>query len=159
VDASDEGIMSTQTGDVCRRETMRVRRAFRRDKAGESTVVVSITEAIRAAGLEDGGSFRFVPNSIEEIGMLAAIGSEETVDGRSERYARNIRHEGTGGGTLRLVIPHDALSQLIDPESIDWEDPPEVNVWAGDRLLAFEMADPEERTVHIDRDGEGGEDR
>ena len=37
-------------------------------------------------------------------------------------------------------------------ETIDWEDRPEVNVWAGDRLLAFEMADPEERTVEVDRD-------
>jgi hypothetical protein len=143
--------MSKTEADIREVQTARLRR----DKAGESTVVVSATEAIRAAGLEDGGSFRFVPSSIEEIGMLAAIGSEETVDGRSEPYARNIRHEGTGGGTLRLVIPPDALSQLIDPENIDWEDPPEVNVWAGDRLLAFEMADPEERTVHIDRDATG----
>jgi hypothetical protein len=147
--------MSKNEADIREVQTARLRR----DKAGESTVVVSVTVAIRAAGLEDGGSFRFVPSSVEEVGMLAAIGSEETVDGRSEPYARNIRHEGTGGGTLRLVIPPDALSQLTDPESIDWEDPPEVNVWAGDRLLAFEMADPEERTVHIDRDGEGGEDR
>jgi hypothetical protein len=34
-----------------------------------------------------------------------------------------------------------------------------VNVWAGDRLLAFELADPEERTVAIDREAGGdGED-
>jgi hypothetical protein len=128
---------------------------LRRDKASESTVIVSITEAVRVAGLEDGGSFRFDPSSVEEIGMLAAIGSEETVDGRSERYARNIRHEGAQGGTLRLVIPHEALSQLIDPESIDWEDPPEVTVWAGDRLLGFELADPEERTIQFDRNATG----
>jgi hypothetical protein len=89
--------------------------------------------------------------------MLAAIGSEETGDGRSDRFTRNIRHEGQDGGTLRLVIPHEALSELLDPESIDWEDPPEVNVWAGDRLLAFELAEPEERTVAIDR-SEGSED-
>ena len=114
--------------------------------------IVSISEAIAAVGFEDGGSFRFDPGSVDEIGMLVAIGSEETVDGRSERYARNIREEGRYGETLRLVIPHEALSELLDPETIDWEDPPEVNVWAGDRLLAFEMADPEERTVEVDRD-------
>jgi hypothetical protein len=130
---------------------------LRRQNPERGTVIVSIPEAIATAGLEDGGSFRFDPSSVEEIGMLAAIGSEESVDGRSERYARNIREEGRYGETLRLVIPHEALAELLDPDSIDWEDPPEVNVWAGDRLLAFELADPEERTVHIDRDATGGE--
>ena len=130
---------------------------LRRQNPERGTVIVSIPEAIAAAGLEDGGSFRFNPNSVDEIGMLAALGSEESVDGRSERFARNIRQEGRYGETLRLVIPHEALAELLDPESIDWEDPPEVNVWAGDRLLAFEMAHPEERTVNIDR-GAGSED-
>lgn len=128
---------------------------LRRQRSDKKTVIVSISEAIRAAGLES-GSFRFDPSSVAEIGMLAAIGDERSVDGRSERYARNIRDEGAGD-TLRLVIPADAISQLIDPESIDWDDPPEMNVWAGDRMLAFEMADPEERTVHIDRDATGGD--
>ncbi|WP_202593572.1 hypothetical protein [Halococcus sediminicola] len=94
------------------------------------------------------GSFRFDPSSVKETGMLAAIGSEETVGGRSERYARNIREEGRYGETLRLVIPHEALVE-IGPRH--WEDPPEVNMWIGDRLLAFELAEPEERTVNIDR--------
>lgn len=89
--------------------------------------------------------------------MLAAIGSEEPGDGRSDRFTRNIRHEGAGGGTLRLALPRDALAELIDPDTIDWEDPPEVNVWAGDRLLALEVAEPEERTVEIDREEPGEE--
>ena len=105
---------------------------------------------MRAAGLKDGELFRFVPNLVDEIGMLAALGSEETVDGRSERFARNIRHEGAQGGTLRLVIPPDALPELIDIESIDWENPPEVNAWAGDYLLAFDLADREERTLPLE---------
>jgi hypothetical protein len=146
-----QSMSANESTDVREVQTARLRR----DKASENTVIVSATKAIRATGLEDGGSFRFDPSSVEEIGMLAAIGSEETVDGRSARYARNIRHEGQDGGTLRLVIPHEALAELLDPESIDWEDPPEVNVWAGDRLLAFELADPEERTVAIDREAGG----
>ena len=64
---------------------------------------------------------------------------------------------GLEGQTLRLVIPRDALSELLDPDSIDWDDPPEVSVWAGDRMLAFELAEPEERTVNITREA-GGED-
>ena len=143
-----------ESEDINIREVQTV--PLRRQRVGQKTVIVSISEAIRAAGLEDGGSFRFDPSSVEEVGMLAAIGSEETVDGRSERYARNIRREGAYD-TLRLVIPREALSQLLDPESIDWQDPPEVNVWAGDRLLAFEMADPQERTVHLDREAAGGQ--
>jgi hypothetical protein len=129
---------------------------LRRTGAEENTVIVSITEAIRFAGLES-GSFRFDPSSVEEIGMLAAIGSVQGVDGRSERYARNIYREGAGESTLRLVIPHEALEELLDPEDIDWENPPEVNVWAGDRMLAFDLAEPEERTVAIDRDAGTGE--
>ena len=82
---------------------------LRRQNPERGTVIVSIPEAIEAAGLGDGGSFRFDPHTVEEIGMLAAIGSEESVDGRRERYARNIREEGRYGETLRLVIPHEAL--------------------------------------------------
>lgn len=125
---------------------------LRREKSDEQSIVVSITAAIRSAGLEDGGSFRFMPGSVAEIGMLAALGSEERVDGRRERFTRNIRHEGNGSYTRRLVIPHDALGELIDPDSIDWDNPPEVRVYAGDRLLAFEAANREERTIQVDRD-------
>lgn len=154
--------MATNTTPMSENESADVREVqtatLRRQNPERGTVIVSIPDAIAAAGLEDGGSFRFNPNSVAEIGMLAALGSEESVDGRSERFARNIREEGRYGETLRLVIPREALAELIDPDSIDWEDPPEVNVWAGDRLLAFEMAEPEERTVEIDRDADGEED-
>ena len=132
---------------------------LRRIGTDENSVIVSITDAVRAAGLEDGGSFRFMPGAVEELGMLPALGEEQEVDGRSERLTRNIYREGAGESTLRLIIPPSALREIVDPESIDWEDPPEVNVWAGDRLLAFELAEPEERTVAIDREaGGGGED-
>lgn len=113
------------------------------------SVIVSITEAIRQAGLENGGSFRFDPGAADELGLVPAIGSEETVDGRREPLTRNIKHEGAGGNTLRLVLPDVVLEALdIDPDEIDWDDPPEVTIWAGDRLLAFERAG--EQTVHLD---------
>ena len=154
--------MALKSQSMSRNESTDIREVqtarLRRDKASENTVIVSATKAIRAAGLEDGGSFRFAPGSVDDIGMLAAIGSEETGDGRSDRFTRNIRHEGQMGERCGWSSPHGALSQLVDPDSIDWEDPPEVNVWAGDRLLAFELAEPEERTVAIDREAGGGED-
>lgn len=145
-DGSDVDIQKVQTVPL------------RQHKSGEQSVIVSITEAVKAAGLEDGGSFRFTPGSVEEIGMLAALGSEETVDGRREQFARPIRREGGNRYTLRLVIPPAALEELVDPETIDWDDPPEVEVWAGDRLLAFDLAETEEQTVQIDRDADQEDD-
>jgi len=113
------------------------------------SVIVSITEAIRQAGLEDGGSFRFDPDAADELGMVPAIGSEETVDGRSEPLARNVKQEGAGGSTLRLVLPDEVLEALgIAPDEIDWDNPSEVTVWAGDQLLAFERTG--EQTVQLD---------
>lgn len=130
---------------------------LRRTGAEESTVIVSITDAIRAAGLGDGGSFRFVPGAVKELGMVPALGSEEKADGRSEQLTRSIYREGAGEKTLRLIIPPEALREIVDPETIDWDDPPEVGVWAGDRMLAFELAEREERTVEIDRESGAGE--
>lgn len=113
------------------------------------SVIVSITEAIREAGLGNGGSFRFDPGAVDELGMVPAVGSEETVDGRREPLARNIKKEGEGGSTLRLVLPAEVLQALdIDPDVIDWGDPPELTVWAGDLLLAFERAG--EQTVQVE---------
>lgn len=119
------------------------------------SAIVSITQAIREAGLEDGGSFRFDPDAADELGMVPAIGSEETVDGRRNPLTRNVKHEGSGN-TLRLVLPGDVLEALgIDPDEIDWDDPPEVTVWAGDQLLAFERAG--EQTLSFDREDVGDE--
>ena len=74
-------------------------------RQSHGSVVVSITPAVRVTGLEGGGSFRFDPHAVDELGMLAAIGSEVEVDGRGDPLARNIRQEGTGGKTLVLTIP------------------------------------------------------
>lgn len=131
---------------------------FRWTGAEESTVIVSITEAIRVAGLAGGGSFRFDPRAAEELGMVPARGSEQEVDGRSEKLTRNIYREGAGEKTLRLVIPPEAVREIVDPETIDRDNPPEIDVWAGDHLLAFELAEAEERTVHIEPEGTDEED-
>ena len=118
-------------------------------RLADGSAMISATKAIRAAGLEDGGSFRFDPYTVDELGMLAAIGSEIEVDGRGDPLARNIRAQGTGGKTLVITIPPDALGALLGDREVDWESPPELNVWAGEKLLAFDL--PEERTVSIDR--------
>ena len=48
----------------------------------------------------------------------------------------------------------EAREEIVNPASIDWDDPPDLAVWAGDRMLAFELT--ESRSVTIDRDGDGG---
>jgi len=123
-----------------------------RPSNNRDAVVVSLTQAIRVAGLEDGGSFRFDPSAIEELGMLPAIGSEEVLPTARNSLVRKILKEGVGGSTLRLHIPEDALEAIpgFPPiDEIDWDDPPELSVWAGDQMLAFELA--ESRSVTIDR--------
>ena len=145
-DENDVAIREVQTATLRQHESQ-----------SSSSFRVSITPAIRAAGLESGGSFRFMPSEVDELGVLPALGSEESVDGRREPLARNIRREGANQGTLRLVIPREALEAIPgfpDVDAIDPEDPPELTVWAGDRMLAFELA--ERRSVTVDRD-QGGD--
>jgi hypothetical protein len=135
--------------DIPIREVQTVK--VRREGSDENwSAIVSITEAIRKAGLEDGGSFRFDPRAVDELEMVPAMGAPDAVDGRSEPLTRNVREEGASG-TLRLVLPDDVLDALeINDEEVGGDDPVEVTVWAGDQLLAFERA--QERTVEIDRD-------
>ncbi|ELY58723.1 hypothetical protein [Natronococcus jeotgali] len=123
-------------------------------RKAKGSIVVRATNAIRAAGLKD-GSFRFDPYAVEEIGMVPAIGTEERIDGRTDPLASSIRFEGDGS-VMMLTVPREVLEALeIDPDDIDWDNPPELNVWAGDRLIAFER--PDERTVQVDR-GEDSKD-
>jgi len=140
----------TDNDDVEIREVQTAK--VRREGTDENwSAIVSITKAIRAAGLEDGGSFRFDPLAAEELGMVPALGSPETADGRSEALTRNVRKEGAGGNTLRLVLPDDVLEALdLTDDEIGGDEPAEVSVWAGDQLVAFEPL--EERTVEVDRD-------
>jgi hypothetical protein len=46
-----------------------------------------------------------MPEAIEELGMLPALGEEQEIDGRSEKLARNIYQEGASENTFRLIIP------------------------------------------------------
>ncbi|WP_273737846.1 hypothetical protein [Natrinema soli] len=137
-----------ETVDIREVQTVKLRHS-------KGSIVVRITDAIRAAGVED-GSFRFDPHAAEEIGMVPAIAMEERVDGRTDPLTCSIHHEGAGG-TMSISLPRDVLEELgIDPDGIDWDNPPELNVWAGDQLLAFEL--PDERTVQVSRGGDSKDD-
>ena len=136
-----------ETVDIREVQTVKLRHSKR-------SIVVRITDAIKAAGVED-GSFRFDPYAVEEIGMVPAIAMEERIDGRTDPLTCSIHHEGAGN-TMSVSLPSDVLEALgIDSDEINWDNPPELNVWAGDQLLAFER--PDERTVQVDRGNDSEE--
>lgn len=115
-----------------------------------NSVVIRASAAIEAAGLADGGSLRFDPAAVDELGLLPALGSPTSADGRREPLTRSIQHKGAGQ-TLSVAIPPAALEALgIDADDVDWDNPPELTVWAGPQLIALER--PEQRTISVDRD-------
>lgn len=116
------------------------------------SMIVRATKAIRATGVEE-GAFEFYPESVEELGMLVAMKSDEAIDARSDPLVRTVHREGEGGKTLGISFPREGLQALeIDPDTIDWDDPPEFSIWAGDGVLGFELAAKQHRSVAIGRD-------
>jgi hypothetical protein len=127
----------------------------RKSQHGNS-IVVSLTPAIRAAGLESGGWFRFQPGAVDEIGMLPALGFGSDEDVSEGPLTRKILFEGSG--TIRLHVPEEALEAIPgfpEIDAIEWDDPPELTVFAGDRMLAFELAESRSVTINRDVDDEG----
>ena len=97
--------------------------------------------------------------------MLIAHGQQEEVDGRSQPggLVQRIRREGGEGKTLTVQLPDAGLEALgIDVENIDWNDPPEFAVWAGEGLIALDLNEPESRTVtfvdELDEEEDGDRD-
>jgi hypothetical protein len=113
------------------------------------STVLRMTEALEAAGLDAGGSLRFDPSAVDDLGMLPAIGSSSHIDGRRDPLASSIQAKGSGN-TLSVAIPSDGLRALgIDPDGIDWEQPPRLTVWAGEQLIALER--PPQRQISVDQ--------
>lgn len=116
------------------------------------SMIVRATKAIRATGVEE-GAFEFYPDSAEELGILVAMESDDEIDARSDPLVRTVHREGEGGKTLGISFPREGLQALgIGPDTIDWDDPPEFTIWAGDGVLGFELADKPKRSFAIGRD-------
>lgn len=130
-----------------------VQTATLRQHGSKRLYQLTVTTAINAAGLADGGSVRFDLDTLDELGLVPAIGSTQESDGRRREAAltRNIITEGQGN-VYRITIPHAVLAALgIDLETINWDDPPTFTVYAGDRVLALEL--PTEQQIMIERRG------
>jgi len=127
---------------------------------------VSLTGAIRAAGLGANAMFRYLPEEVDELGLVPALGAEE---GELPNDERTYSVVGTGPdmGTLRLQIPETVLAALgidTDPEAAQAGELPLLDVYAGDRMIAFDKssaraipADQLPADLDVDGEGENGE--
>ena len=127
----------------------------RTSQSGE-TYLISLTPALREAGIEEGELSFQVGEYVDEMGLVPAFDAE--LDESPATLTRKILKEGSGRGTLRVHIPKEVLEALPgfpDVDAIDWENPPELTVLAGPEMVAFEYNEP--RSVTLGRDLGGDE--
>ncbi|HET7322756.1 MAG TPA: helix-hairpin-helix domain-containing protein, partial [Halococcus sp.] len=100
---------------------------------------LQLTEAIRAAGLGGGDAmFRYIPEEAENLGVVPALGMEESIT--SPRDGRTYSVDSAGGRN-RLEIPEDVLTALdIDIDAVKAGNGPLLDVFAGDRMIAFDKS-------------------
>jgi hypothetical protein len=108
---------------------------------GKGRYHVGITPAIRAAGLDSDGMFRFIPEEADELGVVPALGSEEGEGHVRDNRTYSVSYTGSKEDkALRLTVPDDALAALgiePDPEAAQAGELPLLDVYAGDRMIAF----------------------
>lgn len=112
---------------------------------------LTLTKAIRAAGLGVNAMFRYLPEEVDELGLVPALGSEGGGLHNDDR-TYSVAGEGKTGAALRLQIPEEALNALdidTDYEAAQAGELPLLDVYAGDRLLAFDKSS--DRTIPTDQ--------
>ena len=104
----------------------------------------TVTEAVRAAGLEEGASFQFQPYEIEELGLIPALGAAPDEDAPKDRHTRIAT--GDGGTSMRLAMPAEVVETLEQHTEREHEPDDDefrllVDVFAGERMIAFAPAE------------------
>jgi predicted flap endonuclease-1-like 5' DNA nuclease len=101
----------------------------------------TVTEAVRAAGLNEGATFQFKPYEIEELGVLPALGASADENAPRDRYTRTATTDGKA--SIRLTLPTEVVEALESQagREHDSEHPLLLDVFAGERLLAFAPAE------------------
>lgn len=111
---------------------------------GKGLYHVGITPSIHAAGLDADGMFRFIPEEVDELGVVPALGSDEGDGHIRDSRTYSVRYTGSKEDkALRLTIPEAALEALDiepDPEAAQAGELPLLDVYAGDRLIAFDKS-------------------
>jgi hypothetical protein len=134
--ADHEGEQSAENENVPIRHIQTVRIGC--DERGR--IRLQLTEAIRAAGLGDSDDvmFRYVPEEVDNLGVVPALGMEESVT--SPRDSRTYSVDNAGGRN-RLEISEDVLTALdIDIDAVKAGNGPLLDVFAGDRMIAFDKS-------------------
>jgi len=70
----------------------------------------TVTEAVRAAGLNEGATFQFKPYEIEELGVLPALGASADENAPRDRYTRTATTDGKA--SIRLTLPTEVVEAL-----------------------------------------------
>lgn len=118
-----------------------VRKGNYKSRTRSASVRITITDAAYEAGLSDQQLVRFQPASVPETGALVAVAVESGDKGGHGPYTRTVVCRNPPSRSLRVAIPADLLRMIPGiPDEIDWDDAPELRVWAGDRLIAFDCA-------------------
>ena len=102
--------------------------------------VVGATKAIRAAGLDGDSMFRYIPEEAENLGVVPALGSEGGEGYTRDSRTYSVHDNGNKYASYRLTIPEavlDALDVPLDPEAAKNDELPMLDVYAGDRMIAF----------------------
>jgi hypothetical protein len=110
------------------------------DTPENSRYVITATEAIRAAGLDGDSMFRYVPEEVDNLGVVPALGSEGGEGYVRDSRTYSVRDNGNKYASYRLTIPEAVLEALEidpDPEAAKNNELPMLDVFAGDRMIAF----------------------
>lgn len=115
-----------------------------RERSDSDGYRATVTEAVRAAGLEEGASFQYQPYEIDELGLIPALGASADENAPKDRHTRIAT--GDGGTSIRLTIPSEIVESL--QQHAEREHQPDddefrllVDVFAGDRMIAFAPAE------------------
>lgn len=116
-----------------------------RERTDNDGYRATVTEAVRAAGLEEGSSFQFQPYEIDELGLIPALGAGPNENAPKDRHTRIAT--GDGGSSLRLAMPGEVIEALEQHTEREHEPDDDdefrllVDVFAGERMIAFAPAE------------------
>lgn len=114
-----------------------------RYEEGHDRYRLTLTPAIRAAGLGEDAVFRFIPEEVDNLGVVPALGSEDASGHVRDNRTYSVISGGATGDAFRLQIPEAALDALgIDTSTAaaETDDLPLLDVYAGDRMIAFDRS-------------------
>lgn len=120
--------------------------------------IISITEAIDAAGLEDAAGIKFelVQSGTQQflVGAGLAPDSDRSWRGPPTDGERKLRWEGGPSPTPRVTLDSDDLEVVLgySLDAIDWDNPPRLVMYAAPGYIAFGRPTTVSLATSIDTD-------